>query len=117
MSKIGGSLGLLTGMRLITGLELLFWFLAMITRICFKFEGKEKQKNKITSTVNESAAVPYQTKLRRDYKLKNTGGAQKAYDTAKKNRIDEMEDTIRKINLKLEMIENDLCKGNEFQLI
>ena len=65
--KIGGSLGLLTGMRLITGLELLFWFLAMITRICFKFEGKEKQKNKITSTENELAAVPCQTKLCTDF--------------------------------------------------
>ena len=44
----GGSLGLLTGMRLITGLELFFWFLAMITRICFKFEGKEKVNNKVS---------------------------------------------------------------------
>ena len=34
-------------MRLITALELLFWFLAMITRICFKFEGKEKVNCKI----------------------------------------------------------------------
>ena len=43
----GGSLGLLTGMRLITGLELLFWLLAMITRLCFKFEGKEKVSQKV----------------------------------------------------------------------
>ena len=82
---------MLTGMRLITGLELLFWFLAMITRICFKFEGKEKKKNKIT-----------------------TGEVSKAIDTGKQNRIDEMEDTIRKINLKLEMIETDLSKTKEF---
>ena len=44
----GGSLGLLTGMRLITGLELFFWFLAMITRICFKFGGKENVNNKVS---------------------------------------------------------------------
>ena len=35
-------------MRLITGLELIFWFLAMITRICFRFEGKEKVNNKVS---------------------------------------------------------------------
>ena len=35
-------------MRLITGLELFFWFLAMITRICFKFEGKEKVNSKVS---------------------------------------------------------------------
>ena len=52
MFIIGGSLGLLTGMRLITGLEILFWLLAMITRLCFKFEGKEKISQKVGPKAN-----------------------------------------------------------------
>ena len=82
-------MGLLTGMRLITGLELLFWFLAMITRICFKFEGKEKKKNKIASTAKESAPVP---------------------SDAKQKRIDEMEDTIKEMNVTLDIIKKELSK-------
>ena len=118
--KIGGSLGLLTGMRLITGLELLFWFLAMITRICFKFEGKEKQNNEIDPALNKSAAATSQRKLRRDNKLRarkqpftTVASAPKDSDDAKWNRIDTIEDTIKKINLKLEIIENDLSKTND----
>ena len=95
-------MGLLTGMRLITGLELLFWFLAMITRICFKFEGKEKKKNKITAAAKESDPFP-QT-------FKTTARSTKASDEAKQNRIDELEDTMMKMNLKLETIENELRK-------
>ena len=119
--KIGGSLGLLTGMRLITGLELLFWFLAMITRICFKFEGKENQKNKVTSNVKESTPISSQRKLSKENKLKvrkgpftTTERMPKYFDGAIRNRVDVIEDTMRKINLKLEIMENDLKKPNKF---
>ena len=104
-------------MRLITGLELLFWFLAMITRICFKFEGKERQKNEIAPEVKKTADIPSQRKLRRDNKLEArkptfTTEANTPNDSQgrNQNRFDSIEDTIRKINLKLEIIENDLSK-------
>ena len=56
---------MLTGMRLITGLELLFWFLAMITRIYFKFENNETSRKKIDPNLKETAALSLQRKLRR----------------------------------------------------
>ena len=52
-------------MRLITGLELLFWFLAMITRIYFKFENKQSSTNKINQNPKETAVLSLQRKLRR----------------------------------------------------
>lgn len=104
-------------MRLITGLELLFWFLAMITRICFKFEGKEWQKNDIAPEMKKTADVPGQRKLRRDNKLEyrkptftTEANTPKDSQGGNRNRFDSIEDTIRKINLKLEIIENDLSK-------
>ena len=93
----------------------------MITRICFKFEEKQKKTNEINPLVKKSIAATSQRKLRRDNKLRarkqlvtTPTRAPKGSDDAKRNRIDTIEDTIRKINLKLEIIENDLSKTNEY---
>ena len=45
MCIAGGSLGLLTGMRVITFLELVFWFMKFFSRICFKVKGIENAHN------------------------------------------------------------------------
>ena len=61
----GGSLGLLTGMRVITGLELLFWFLAMMTRVYYKFGGKENVRNKMNPTLKGQDDSSLKRKLRK----------------------------------------------------
>ena len=54
---LGGTLGLLTGMPLITILELLFWFLGFFTRIYFKFKGTETLDIKQHSRPNANKFV------------------------------------------------------------
>ena len=46
---LGGNIGLLTGMRLITLLELFFWFIRFASRICFKFKGSQNLEIKKVS--------------------------------------------------------------------
>ena len=67
-------------MRLITGLELLFWFLAMITRIYFKFENKAIPINKNYPKPKETSVLSLQRKLKRN----NDRKGRIAYKTALK---------------------------------
>lgn len=52
-------------MKLLTGLELLFWFLAMITRIHSNFNGKEKQQQQSQAEVNQPTLVQTNRKERK----------------------------------------------------
>ena len=111
MNISGGSLGLLTGMRLITGLELLFWFLAMITRICFKFEGKEKFKGKISpkidlarNQIRKNAAEDEKKSKSEINDLTALGKLVQTQDYELLNRIIAMEEKNRAIEEKLKAL-------------
>ena len=55
---LGGNIGLLTGMRLITLLELIFWFIRFASRICFKFKKSENLETKKDSKLKGKKLTP-----------------------------------------------------------